>query len=96
MGRKKFGGREVLFGDEAIANRLAVELYRPLADGVIKDDDVHQQAVEDLIEHVISLAQPRPGQKIFAVIGAPAQASIQQAVDYRCSKEICRFSDDYE
>ncbi|MCD4658060.1 MAG: rod shape-determining protein [Planctomycetes bacterium] len=76
MGRKKFGGRETLYGDEAIANRLAVELHRPLAEGVIKTDEVNQQAVADLIEHIISLAQPRPGQKIFAVIGAPSQASI--------------------
>ena len=54
MGRKKFGGREVLFGDEAIANRLAVELFRPLAEGVIQNDEEHQQAVEDLIEQAVN------------------------------------------
>ena len=32
---RKLLKRDVLFGDEAVKNRLALEFYRPLADGVI-------------------------------------------------------------
>jgi len=76
MGRKKFGGREILFGEEAIENRLAVELVRPLEEGVIKENASTRKAVKNLIAEIISLAQPKPAQRIYAVIGAPAQASI--------------------
>ena len=34
---KNFLRRDVLFGEEALKNRLALNLYRPLEHGVIKD-----------------------------------------------------------
>ena len=72
-------GKDVLYGDEAIANRLSLKLYRPLAHGVIQTDhegSENVRAATDLIKEIIKRARPLPGQKVYAVIGAPAQASL--------------------
>jgi rod shape-determining protein MreB len=74
--------KNVLFGDEAIKNRLALNLFRPLAAGVIQSVETPQaqsnmKAASDLIGEIIRRAQPRHDELVYAVIGAPAQASIQ-------------------
>ena len=74
--------KDVLFGDEAAKNRLALNFYRPLEHGVIKADgagqenESHLKAAQDLIGEIIRQAKPRKDELIYAVIGAPAQASI--------------------
>src|SRR5260221_8298545 len=73
--------KNVLFGEEAIRNRLALNLFRPLAAGVIQSVETPQaqsnmKAASDLIGEIIRRAQPRHDELIYAVIGAPAQASI--------------------
>lgn len=80
VARKKFGGRNVIYGKEAVENRMSLDLIRPLAGGSIKaregkDTDEMKRALKDLIEHVVSLAKVPAGSTIFAVIGAPAEAS---------------------
>jgi len=82
VARKKFGGREVIYGKEAVDNRMALNLIRPLAGGSIKsrdgkDTEEMKRALKDLIEHAISLAKVPPGKTIYAVIGAPAEASVE-------------------
>jgi rod shape-determining protein MreB len=68
-------GKRVLFGAEALDNRLSVDLVRPLEHGVIKSNTTRdQEAVRELIGHLVGLAEPREGQKIFAAIGVPAEA----------------------
>src|SRR5688572_5951705 len=80
--------KDVLFGKEAVENRLSVDLYRPLEKGVIKYSDgpdgvsdaeveKNMQAAKDLVKHAISLAKPRKDELIYGVIGCPAQASIR-------------------
>ncbi len=79
---KKLLKKDVLFGDDAASNRLALDFYRPLEHGVIKTDgegtenEAHLKAAKDLIGEIIRLAKPRKDELIYAVIGAPAQASI--------------------
>ncbi len=84
---KKLLKKDTLFGDEAFSNRLSLDFYRPLAKGVIKHSDEPSQrdsdagkmnlkAATDLVRHAISLAQSRKDELIYAVIGAPAEASI--------------------
>ncbi|MEZ6184689.1 MAG: MamK family actin-like protein [Planctomycetota bacterium] len=83
---RKFLQKDVLFGEEALKNRLALNLYRPLEDGVIKFSDgsgagqeeieANLEAARALIQHAIELAEPEPGQLVYGVIGCPAQASI--------------------
>ncbi len=82
VARKKFGGRDTIYGKEAVENRLALNLYRPLAGGSIKiagakDTSETKRAVKDLLEYVVGLAQAPKGATIYSVIGAPAEASVE-------------------
>lgn len=84
---RKMLGREVIFGSEAMQHRLALNLIRPFERGVIKysDNSSHasteevanyKEAARELVKHVVGLAGPKNGQKVYGVIGAPAQASV--------------------
>ena len=80
---RKLLQREVLFGDEAIDKRLSLNLFQPLGEGVIKGSDGSEEnesnlkAARDLINEIVRRAQPRKDELVYAVIGAPAQASIK-------------------
>ncbi|MEK7196671.1 MAG: rod shape-determining protein, partial [Nitrospirota bacterium] len=66
-------GKPVLFGAEALKNRLSLDLCRPLEHGVIKEGiEKSEEAVKEIIKHLIELAKPQPEQKIYAVVGVPA------------------------
>lgn len=71
-------GKEFLLGDEALANRLALNLVWPLAEGVIRDDEQAMEATGLILKHLVEQALPhrKPGDKVHAAIGVPAQASI--------------------
>lgn len=86
---KKLLGKDVVFGEEAIRNRLALELLRPFEKGMIKysnfadkepqEFERHMSVARDLLRHLIGLAKREDPDnvKIRAVIGAPALASTQ-------------------
>ncbi len=85
---KKFLKRDVLFGENAVKNRLSLDFYRPLENGAIKGSDdngsyteneikMNLNAARDLVKHAISLARPKADELIYGVIGCPAQASIK-------------------
>jgi rod shape-determining protein MreB len=66
-------GKPVLFGAEALEKRLSLDICRPLQHGVIKEGiDRSDEAVKEIIRHLIELAKPLPDQKIHAVVGVPA------------------------
>jgi rod shape-determining protein MreB len=66
-------GKPVLFGADALKNRLSLDLCRPLEHGVIKEGiERSEEAVKEIIKHLIERAKPSPDQKIFAVVGVPA------------------------
>ena len=80
---KKLLKKDVLFGDEAVEKRLSLKFFRPLQHGVIKASDSNGtdykdnlKAAQDLIGEIIRRAKPRKDELVYAVIGAPAQASI--------------------
>jgi len=79
---RKLLKKDVLFGDEAIEKRLSLDFYRPLEHGVLKGsgdnagDEGNMRAARDLLLEIVRLAQPRKDELVYAVIGAPAQASI--------------------
>ncbi len=79
---KKLLKKDVLFGDDALQHRLSLEFFRPLEHGVIKTGkkdgtyDKNLRAAQDLIAEIIRRAKPRKDELVYAVIGAPAQASI--------------------
>ena len=67
--------KSVLFGTEAFKHRLSMDIYRPLERGVIKEGTEKEElAVKELIRHLIKLIQPGKDQKIFAIVGVPAEA----------------------
>jgi rod shape-determining protein MreB len=72
---KNFLRRDVLFGEEALKNRLALNLYRPLEHGVIKDTPEDKKFIAHFITNIIGLSDPEDYDRVVAVIGAPAEAS---------------------
>ena len=81
---RKLLKRDVLFGKEALEKRMSLNIFKPLEHGVLKDsedpnsEDAKQmvKAAKDLIAEAIRIAQPRKDELVYAVIGAPAQASM--------------------
>ncbi len=86
---KKFFGRDIVFGEEAIEHRMSLELYKPLEKGVLKYSDDPEKnkegyaktiyAAKELLKHLIALVKVEDRNKtvIRAVIGAPALAGMQ-------------------
>ena len=72
---RNFLRADCLFGEEALRNRLALDLYRPLEHGVIKDTIEDKKHIASFIQYIISLANPDDFDRVVAVIGAPAEAS---------------------
>jgi len=79
---RKLLKKDVLFGEEARSHRLSLNLHRPLEHGVLKfnkngrEEAGDLRAAQDLIKEIIRRARPRKDELVYAVIGAPAQASI--------------------
>ncbi len=70
--------KDVVVGQEALDNRLALHMVRPLKNGVIDTSGPRcEAAVQELIRHVIELCEPEEGQPVYAVIGVPARASVE-------------------
>jgi len=81
--------KDIVFGEEAIANRLSIETVRPVEDGVIKVNSNQKpgvgrlespnskvkEAASEFIKHLVGLCEPLPNQQIFAAIGTPGQIS---------------------
>jgi len=77
---RKLLKKDVLFGEDAVRHRLSLRFYRPLEHGVLKDTgdgDENLKAAQDLIAEIIRRAKPRSDELVYAVIGAPAQASVK-------------------
>jgi len=71
----KLLGESILFGQEALDNRLSVHLVRPLEQGVIRDGTVRdEEAVRELVHHLIEMVDPGSSQEIYAAVGVPAEA----------------------
>ncbi len=66
-----------LLGDEALENRLALNMIWPLAEGVICNDEKALEATGLILKHIIAQALPgkKPDDLIYAAVGVPAQAS---------------------
>lgn len=75
---KHMGGQEIVFGKTALDNRLSLDLYRPLAEGVIQDDKDggrNLEAARELINYLVQLIEPGRGEQLFGVVGVPSEAS---------------------
>src|ERR1043165_9163503 len=79
MVARKLAKKPVFVGHEALENRSMLDLRRPLERGVIKEgSDKDEQAVQELLRHLISLAgikqKSKTRGKVRAVVGVPAEA----------------------
>ena len=83
----KLFNKQIVFGEECLKNRPSLEVVYPLENGVVKyrntgvvkkqEEERVASAAEELIRHLLSLAEAREGQKIYAVVGSPARASME-------------------
>ncbi|MGD8566591.1 MAG: MamK family actin-like protein [Gammaproteobacteria bacterium] len=72
---EKVLGKPVLFGKEALENRLSLELVRPLEHGVIKEGiSRDEEAVQELVGYLLELVGAMDSQEIYAVVGVPAES----------------------
>jgi len=82
--------KNIVFGTEALDNRLSLHLFRPLEKGVLKhtlkDEERNaetsemmgnERAARELIRYLVHVAVPERDQKVYGVIGVPAEASIK-------------------
>lgn len=79
---RKLVGKPVVFGDEALEHRLSCDVIRPLADGNLSYTELNGAerersiaGAEALLGEIVRLARPRKDQLVYAVIGAPAEAT---------------------
>ena len=80
---RKLLQKDVLFGKDAIEKRLSLKTYKPLEKGVIKagedagvEEAASLKAACDLIGEANRLAKPRADELVYCVIGAPAEATL--------------------
>ncbi len=73
----KYLKKEVLYGEEALEHRAALELSRPMKHGVFKNLREDVEAAKGLLEHVLREAGvfDREIEK-YAIVGVPAEASV--------------------
>ncbi|MDM8569321.1 rod shape-determining protein [Thiotrichales bacterium HSG1] len=77
ISRKRFN-RDYLIGDNALENRLSLDMIWPLADGVICEDEKSLETTRLILKHIIAEVFPEKQEtdEIYIAIGVPAQASI--------------------
>lgn len=77
-------GRDVVFGKDLVDHRLALDVVRPFANGILKynegnlstqEVERHKEAARLLVNHAVSLTKPSPGTDVVGIIGAPSRAS---------------------
>jgi len=71
--------KEYLLGEEALKNRLSLDLIWPLSKGVISNDKRSRDATQLVLKGLIDLTLPKMKNtdKIYASIGVPALASVR-------------------
>lgn len=81
-------GRDVIFGEETVEQRLALDVIRPFEKGALKfldhtqagvsDEQIekHKEAAQLLVQHVVAQTRPPSDVPIYGVIGAPSRATI--------------------
>jgi rod shape-determining protein MreB len=80
-------GRDVVFGNDIVEQRLALHVVRPFEKGVLKYNNAdthlsqgqvekHKEAARLLVEHAVARTRPPKGARVFGIIGAPARANV--------------------
>lgn len=72
---RNFLGRDVLFGADALKNKLACNLFRPMAAGVAQDDEANLAAAKAFVTNLIETVDPEEYDEVFGVICSPSHIS---------------------
>ncbi len=73
----KLLGKAQVFGDEAIKNRSALTIYKPLEDGVIREaSERDYNAALELLKHVVEEAKQGQDVEVSCILGVPSRASL--------------------
>ena len=72
---RNFLKRDTLFGAEALKNKLACNLYRPLAAGVAQDDENNLAAAKAFVTHLVESVDPEEFDEVYGVICSPSHIS---------------------
>jgi len=78
MVARKLIQKPILVGREALDSRSMLDLRRPMERGLIKDGSKDEEAVQEILRHLITQAgltlKDKTGSKLRAVVGVPAEA----------------------
>ncbi|MCH8043422.1 MAG: rod shape-determining protein [Planctomycetes bacterium] len=81
-------GQDVVFGDDVFEQRMALDIVRPFAKGMLKyqheendslstsEVEKSKQAARLVVSHAVAATEPPAGVPVYGVIGAPSRASI--------------------
>lgn len=68
--------KNVIFGEEALRNRLALDIHRPLEKGsILEEEGRGVDAARELFAYIMDTIR-EPNVKMFCVLGVPAKASV--------------------
>jgi rod shape-determining protein MreB and related proteins len=93
---RKLLGNNPVFGKTALDNRLSLDLFRPLEQGVIKGTNVEEaqhdrnlEAAKLLLKHLVNLMEPGRDDVLYGVVGVPSQATVQnKKAIIECAREV--------
>lgn len=88
VARKKLAGRPYILGQEALKNRLSVDLIYPLAEGVLNKDERAIKGMNLIFKNTMEHLIPdlKEDDLVYAAVGTPAQASID---DNKLLLKVC-------
>lgn len=72
----KFLKKEHLYGDEALKHRVALNMFKPIESGLLKNQREDLEAAKGLLEFVLNSVDLDKNVKKYAIIGVPSQASV--------------------
>lgn len=72
----KFLKKERLYGDEALKHRVALNMFKPIESGLLKNKREDLEAAKGLLEYVLNSVDVNRDVKKYAIIGVPSQASV--------------------
>ena len=72
---RNFLKRDTLFGADALKNKLACNLYRPLDAGVAQDDENNLAAAKAFVTHLVESVDPEEFDEVYGVICSPSHIS---------------------
>ena len=72
---RNFLGRDVLFGADALKNKLACKIFYPMSSGVAQDDEANLAAAKAFVTHLIESVDPEEYDEVLGVICSPSHVS---------------------